>query len=186
MSLSPVSTLSSASLLSRSALATVKSPSSLLQSASPTSVTAGVVGLNIAMTGLKTVMAGKAYQMEGYSSHDQKLLFVQEAVRQSVSTGLWLGSLMGSMVLTRRMFPGMGVMNTALTSNLLSMVPDTFVRPFLTAKLSKLFLKHNAPETPVDRVNDYSASAKSGLASRTSSTQLVPTAWPPKVIMLGD
>ena len=41
----------------------------------------GVIALNIGMTVVKTLVHGKAYEYEGFSEKDRKLLFIQEAVR---------------------------------------------------------------------------------------------------------
>ena len=106
-----------------------------------------VIALNIGITVIKTLVHGKAYEHEGFSEKDRRLLFVQEAVRQSVSTGLWLGSLCASMAITKRAFPKLSPMNYALVSNLISTMPDAFVRPFLTAKLSKHFLGIHSQST---------------------------------------
>ncbi len=100
-----------------------------------------LIPMSLAMTGLKVLMHGKAYQSEGYSQQDQKLLYVQEAVRQTISTVLWLGTLCFSYeYIVKKAFPKLSNMGQVLMSNLISQVPDTFVRPILTAKLSKAFL----------------------------------------------
>jgi hypothetical protein len=112
-----------------------------------------VIGLNVAMTVLKTIMHGKAYEHENFPESDRKLLYVQEWVRQSVSTALWLTSLITSFVVIKKLLPNQSQMGRVLLTNLVSSVPDAFVRPFLTAKIAKHFLKddlnQNAQSPPV-------------------------------------
>ena len=107
-----------------------------------------IIGLNLGMTVLKTFMHGKAYQAEGFSPSDQRLLYVQEWTRQSISTVLWLVSLVASAVVTRKLFPKHGELQQVLITNLISSVPDALVRPFLTAKISKLFLNRTGAAAP--------------------------------------
>lgn len=105
-----------------------------------------VFALNVPMTVLKTVMHGQAYKNEGFSPQEQKLLLVQEYVRQSVSTVLWLLSLVASVFATKKLFPKLAEkpLANALISNFISTIPDTFVRPFLTAHIVKRLMPHAA------------------------------------------
>jgi hypothetical protein len=117
-----------------------------------------IIGLNLAMTVVKTMAHSKAYEHEGFSKDDRHLLNVQEGVRQTISTGLWLTSLVASWALVERIFPNRGPFAKLLMTNLVSSLPDALVRPFLTAKVSKVYLqktwsqpalKPQAPETAI-------------------------------------
>ncbi len=103
-----------------------------------------LIGVSMLMTGLKVLMHGKAYQAEGFSASARRLLHVQELVRQSISTVIWLATLcMSYEYVVKKYFPGMTNGQQVVLSSVLSQIPDTFVRPFVTARVSKYFLgKH--------------------------------------------
>lgn len=119
-----------------------------------------LIPISLALTALKVMMHSRAYRQEGFSQSDQKLLFTQEAVRQTISTGLWLIALCTSYELVvKRGFRHMTPMGQVLMSNVVSSIPDTFVRPFLTAKIAKWLLgdtrrpRLSKPVTPVPPVD---------------------------------
>lgn len=108
------------------------------------------IPLSLGLTALKVVMHSKAYQQEGFSKDDQRLLFTQEMVRQVVSTGFWLMSLCFAYeAIVEKRFPKRNPMEKVLIANVLSQIPDTFVRPFLTAKLSKTLLQPQPTAAPL-------------------------------------
>lgn len=143
-----------------------------------------VIGLNLAMTVAKTWMHGKAYANEGFSQEDQRLLFTQEWIRQTVSTVLWLASLGGSYVLTKRLFPRQSQMARVFTTNLLSSVPDTFVRPFLTAKITRHLLPPEDSKTEAQAIPQPVALPKvvirhAAVAPQPRPTTVIPTTYLP-------
>lgn len=111
-----------------------------------------LLALNIPLTIAKTLMHGRAYAKEGFSKDDQRLLYVQEWTRQSISTVLWLTSLVGSYLLVDRYLKVKDPMKKILLTNLISSLPDTFIRPGLTAKISKRFVDPaSPPKKPMGR-----------------------------------
>lgn len=108
-----------------------------------------LIPLGLGMTALKIVMHGSAYQREGFKDKELKLLYTQEAVRQTISSLLWLGTLCFSYEFgVKKLFPQLSPAGRMLVSSLISQVPDTFVRPFLTAKVCKWILG-TAISTPI-------------------------------------
>jgi hypothetical protein len=103
-----------------------------------------LIGVSILMTGIKVLMHGKAYQAEGFSATARRLLHIQELVRQSVSTIIWLATLcMSYEYVVKKHFPNMSNGQQVVLSSVLSQIPDTFVRPFVTARVSRYLLGHH-------------------------------------------
>ncbi len=94
----------------------------------------------IAIPALKTWMHLKANQHAGLSLSQRRLLHQQEWIRQTVSTALWLGTSLATYVLLDNVFPSQSAVGRFLTSNLISSIPDTFIRPFVTARILKFVL----------------------------------------------
>jgi len=102
--------------------------------------TTALFGVNLATTVLKVLVFDKAYQAEGYSDRDRKLLVHTEWIRQLVSAGLWLGASMSGLMMSQRLLPKANAMEHLLIGNLVAQLADTVIRPVMTAKLAKYFV----------------------------------------------
>lgn len=134
---------------------------------------AAMLGLTLAMVDAKVRMHARAYKQEGFSQKDQEMLAVQERVRQVVSTGLWMGSAAVSYFFLHELFPQKSPLTKFLASNVVSYLPDTFIRPFLTAKISK----HFWPQAGSNRVNTEQGIAKDATSRMTSPSQNSPLSF---------
>ena len=83
----------------------------------------------------------------------------QEWARQLVSSGLWLGSLVVSWGLSKRLFPQQKALFHLLSANAMSSVVDIVARPFATAKLTQWFIR-----------NQQSTATKTAIPPQSSKT----------------
>ena len=109
-------------------------------------------GLGLGSIPLKLYSFNKAFELNGFSPNDKKLLMTQEWARQLVSSGLWIGSLVASWGLSKRLFPQQKALFHLLSANAMSSVVDIVARPFATAKLTHWFMG-NQPITPAKTEN---------------------------------
>jgi hypothetical protein len=142
-----------------------------------------MIPVSLALTGIKVLMHGQAYLHEGFSKEDRRLLYVQEATRQTISTALWLFTLCTSYeFIIKRAFPKLSPMGQILASNVVSSLPDTFLRPFLTAKLSRYILGGDDRAAETLRPQPFSVPSKAPAASlrvlQQPQTTLKPVASP--------
>lgn len=97
---------------------------------------------------LKVIMHGRAYEFQGFSEKERRLLYTQEAVRQGINQALWLVTFCTSHKVLEKLLPKWKGVKLLVASCVLSSIPDTFLRPKMTAWLSKKIL---------DRPNNLSA-----------------------------
>lgn len=135
-----------------------------------------IVALNLGMTVIKTWMHSKAYQNEGFSKEDRQLLNTQEWVRQSISTALWLTSLVVSYLAVKKVLPQQSQMGRILLTNLISSLPDAFLRPFLTAKISKRLLDNAVARIPSPPAKQEAVSDRQAINTRPQ--YVIPPARP--------
>lgn len=108
-----------------------------------------LIGLNLLMAVVKPVIFSKAFQGTGFSQATQKVLTTSEWVRQGVGSALWMMSLCVSFALTEKLLPDLTPLAKLLSSTLISSVPDTFLRPVLTAQILKSLFKHGMIKTKI-------------------------------------
>lgn len=102
---------------------------------------------------LKPYTFDRAYQREAYfSEQERKLMMTQESIRQFVSIGLYFGSAITSWFVSKKLFPDQKGFSHLTNTLLGSAVLDTFLRPIITAKLSRFF--------PGARLNEHSGSLR--------------------------
>ena len=148
---------------------------------------------------LKPYTFDRAYQREAYfSEQERKLMMTQESIRQFVSIGLYFGSAIASWFVSKKLFPAQKGFSHLTNTLLGSAVLDTFLRPVITAKLSRFFpsARLNGPTIPMRRIADEApalsfrslshADPELSRLDTRSSLPALPTRignWPPQPIV---
>lgn len=101
-------------------------------------------GLSLVTVPAKLFTFNKAFDYNQFNAEDKKLLMTQEWARQIVSSGLWMGSLVASWGVSRQLFPKQQALFHLLSANAISTLVDVGLRPFATAKLTRVFMGQQA------------------------------------------
>ena len=102
---------------------------------------AAIIASGIGLTILKTHFHSQAFRAQGFSSEQCEALETQEKVRQTISTVLWLTTLESAAAIILKFLPRYPEALRIPTAGLLSQLPDTFIRPPLTAWVTAKLMK---------------------------------------------
>lgn len=109
-------------------------------SASSSGLLTGLAVSTVFMVPVKVFTAYKAYDWQGFTSNDKRLLLTQEIARQATSTALWMSSLAASWGLSGQLVGPKQHLARFLSANLMASIVDSVARPFITAVATKHLL----------------------------------------------